>query len=854
MNFLIRTTLPVVPEVSRVAESDNDNSLPLVQQLTSTSEGLISKDQVPNGSTGNDAATGSDKVGDAGSVAPDATHRNQGYHTDVSKNDGWITIPNKELPDNWAYANDISQLRSWDRSFIFPGEQICILVCLSASNSTEESKITTPPTVVAPLLSNAKSNPNKSHPIENVNEGANSITGEALCQLVESDRQTNSDASILSPEIDISLTEFPVRFGCHTHQTERLLESFRNSNFFVRITEADEELWSKKNAPSQRKPEVVVGRSQSDGQSKKIPKKNAIAEVVDMGGFDGNTSGGVARDTVRCCSLSNGDVAVLLEVNVGVSNLKDPVLEVIQFEKYQKSNNDTGNFIDLPVENKDDPYHELLHWLLPLDRIMPPPRPLSSPFTSSISQKITSTSGSQIFSFALRSYSMPSLPQGSGPASVTSFSNTKPASEPEDYNQFSLENFQKSKDIVNEGLLSFRGVSLEPQRFSAHCGLEGMYLPGRRWRRKLEIINPVEIHSFTTECNTEDLLCVKLKNVSPVHTPDIVIFVDAMTIVSEDEAPIGGSPLSIPIASIETGNGHSLPDLALRRGEEHSFILKLAARANKNQGNSEMARFLRISAAAPGTHVSSSTTEGMSASSTVNQFAILVSCRCNYTESKLFFKHLIDWRPRIARDLMVSIVSDKKIDTPIPRAPQLPIMVLTLEATNLTNEDLTFTVLSSEPSVSPSVLSLNSTPKSPMNIYPAFHDYAGKTRDRCKKIVQVLSPLPVTTTFENESSNDSNTLGSEGQETSTLPDHVSSNCSGLTHLWMQSAVPLGCIPAHSSATVKLELLPLTDGIIPLDTLRIAVKEKGMSMYIFLHFCNNDICSFSNGSNYLHYKK
>lgn len=202
---------------------------------------------------------------------------------------------------------------------------------------------------------------------------------------------------------------------------------------------------------------------------------------------------------------------VLLEVNVGVSNLKDPVLEVIQFEKYQKSNNDIGNFIDLPVANKDDPYHELLHWLLPLDRIMPPPRPLSSPLSSSISQKITSTSGSQIFSFALRSYSMPLLPQGSGPASVTSFSNTKPASEPEDYNRFSLENFQKSKDIVNEGLLSFRGVSLEPQRFSAHCGLEGMYLPGRRWRRKLEIINPVEIHSFTTECNTEDLLCVKLK-------------------------------------------------------------------------------------------------------------------------------------------------------------------------------------------------------------------------------------------------------------------------------------------------------------------------------------------------------
>lgn len=100
MNFLIRTTLPVVPEVSRVAESDNDNSLPLVQQLTSTLEGLIAKDQVPNGSPGNDAATDSDRVGDAGSPAPDATYRNQGHHIDVPKNDGWITIPNSMFPFN----------------------------------------------------------------------------------------------------------------------------------------------------------------------------------------------------------------------------------------------------------------------------------------------------------------------------------------------------------------------------------------------------------------------------------------------------------------------------------------------------------------------------------------------------------------------------------------------------------------------------------------------------------------------------------------------------------------------------------------------------------------------------------
>lgn len=36
-----------------------------------------------------------------------------------------------------------------------------------------------------------------------------------------------------------------------------------------------------------------------------------------------------------------------------------------------------------------------------------------------------------------------------------------------------------------------------------------------------------------------------------------------------------------------------------------------------------------------------------------------------------------------------------------------------------------------------------------------------------------------------------------------------------------------CVPSKSTATIKLELLPLTDGIITLDSLQISVKEKGM---------------------------
>lgn len=35
-----------------------------------------------------------------------------------------------------------------------------------------------------------------------------------------------------------------------------------------------------------------------------------------------------------------------------------------------------------------------------------------------------------------------------------------------------------------------------------------------------------------------------------------------------------------------------------------------------------------------------------------------------------------------------------------------------------------------------------------------------------------------------------------------------------------------CVPSQSTAKIKLELLPLTDGIITLDTLQIYVKETG----------------------------
>jgi len=207
---------------------------------------------------------------------------------------------------------------------------------------------------------------------------------------------------------------------------------------------------------------------------------------------------------------------VLLQVNVAVSsNTKDPVLEVLQFEKTEATNAASENLNGLHPDY-EDPCHELLNWLLPLDRTLPPRSlspPLSSSSVSGVTQRLTSVSpSSQIFSFGhFRSYSMPSLPQvnmPSSPAMPSSYS--RPSFELEDYDRFSQEKVM-NRDAGNNGLLSFRGVPLEPERFSVQCGLEGIYLPRRRWRRKLEIVQPLEIRSFAAECATEDLLCVQVK-------------------------------------------------------------------------------------------------------------------------------------------------------------------------------------------------------------------------------------------------------------------------------------------------------------------------------------------------------
>ncbi|KAK8968903.1 hypothetical protein KSP40_PGU003299 [Platanthera guangdongensis] len=803
--FLLRNAHAVAPDLSAIAENDILKDVGAASKTTPTLEGLIAEEPFISEDVDEDSDING---GDACSTSQD--HIQFGNHPDVLEDEGCIVIPKSKIPDDWFEASDILQLRSLDRSFVFSGEQLYILVCLSAAKQDEG--IINPFKFSATMLRNNNSSQKR--------------------------RYQNESSENLDPEQDITVTKYLLQKEGHKQKTEAVLESFRRSNFFVRIADSDEPLWSKRSVaevPS-TKSEMACGKVHSDVGDSKEECHNFISAVIDQGSFDCSASSGVARNNVRCCSLPSGDIVVLLQVNVAVSNIKDPILEVLQFEKYENvTHYDNSN--NLHSSNHGDPCGELLNWLIPLDRALPPPRPLSPPLMQAppvATQRSTSSShaGSQIFSFGhFRSYSMSSLPQVSTPAITATPYNSKPAYDLEDFDRFTLE-MTKNQDTGNDGLLSFRGVTLVPERFSVHCGLEGIFLPGKRWRRKLEIVQPLEIHSFSASCSTEDVLCVQIKNVSPADLPDIIIFLDSITIIYE-EASKGNPPFSLPIASIETGNGHTLPNLPLRRGEEHSFILKPATKLGGNlKGHTIInttASHPKIGASA--LSLTSNAGEVRKISPTSDQYAVLVSCRCNYTESKLFFKQRTSWRPYIAKDLMISVVSEmsKQTAASSTRLPQLPFQVLTLHASNLTSDDLTLTVLAPLSSTSsPSVMPFSSSPQSTINSVTNFPEVMGKVAGDSTGSMQRLSSMPAVTETQKVNDSSGKRSISLAQRIFTSSDFISSADLSCTHLWLRSTVPLGCVPAHSSATVKLELLPLTDGIITLDTLQVAVAEKGVT--------------------------
>lgn len=187
------------------------------------------------------------------------------------------------------------------------------------SASKQDTEIITPFKVAAVI---SKNNVSGKKQTENLGNKSNSVSDqdningdceETADQISEDSGFTISTADRHCEKEDISATESLLRMEDHKHQTETLLERFRNSNFFVRIAESDEPLWSKRNAadPSSSNSEGAGGSFHSkNAEPRKTSRSNFLNAVIDRGSFDGNTSGGVARHTIRCCSLCNGDIVV----------------------------------------------------------------------------------------------------------------------------------------------------------------------------------------------------------------------------------------------------------------------------------------------------------------------------------------------------------------------------------------------------------------------------------------------------------------------------------------------------------------------------------------------------------------
>ncbi|MBA0656607.1 hypothetical protein Goklo_008948, partial [Gossypium klotzschianum] len=583
MNFLLlRSNQQGTPESPPIQEDMAESSY--VPKSVTSLERLIVQDPFPEYLTVENHGQSNGLLGKNAGAACDKNASVITSHTDISEEDGWIIIPNKDLPDDWDCAPNMRSLRSLDRSFVFPGEQVHVLVCLSACN--QETEIITPFKVAEVMSKNGMRKGTEKQNGDMEGETSSVAGGEEVSPngAVISQNDENLEKEKIDPATDVSDSESFLRMEEQRRQTETLLKRFNNSHFFVRIAEWDEPLWSKKGASQIASDSYESDSQQSIANEAKNTTKNISSwtAVIDRGNFDANVSSGVARDTVNCCSLSNGDIVtndshsislfgrmqVLLQVNVGVGFFRDPVIEILQFENYMDRNLSENQ--DNGVYANHDPCGELLKWLLPVDNTLLSPRALSShPLGSGIGSPshrstLSASSGSQLFSFSnFRSYSMSSLPQNvppsRGPAKAQS---SKLSFDLDEVDHYSSQKILKSQRTRIEDILSFRGVSLERERFSVRCGLEGIHIPGRRWRRKLEIIKPVEIHSYSANCNTDDLLCVLIKNVSPAHIPDIVVYIDAITLVLE-EASKGGPPASLPIACIEAGDGHCLPNLAL---------------------------------------------------------------------------------------------------------------------------------------------------------------------------------------------------------------------------------------------------------------------------------------------------
>ena len=212
----------------------------------------------------------------------------------------------------------------WDlNSISTPGEQIHILACLSSSK--QETQIITPFKVAAMMSKNGIGQSTKKQSGETEDE-TNSMLGKVEANPAGEDTYHNGENLLkekIDSEKDISASESLLRMEDHKRQTENLLQKFKNSHFFVRIAESGEPLWSKRNAAetSLQFSEMSAPKSTAIKTRKTAKEITPLTAVIDKGNFNANVSGGVARNIVDCCYLSNGDIVVRFIKHPGSCNL-----------------------------------------------------------------------------------------------------------------------------------------------------------------------------------------------------------------------------------------------------------------------------------------------------------------------------------------------------------------------------------------------------------------------------------------------------------------------------------------------------------------------------------------------------
>lgn len=220
-------------------------------------------------------------------------------HVDVKEDEGWIAIPFKEIPNDWDVAPDMNWFRSLDRSFVFPGEQVHVLACLSASK--QETEIITPFKVAAVMNKNGAGQGAK-YQNGNISDQGSPFQAHQ----VELDGVIGAKLENNNP-VDVSASEFFLRMEDHRKQTQTLLQKFKESHFFVRIAESGEQLWAKRNPAD---PTDSASEAESMKSDNTAGSGTSSSAAIDNGRFDARVSGGLARNSVKCCSLANGDIVV----------------------------------------------------------------------------------------------------------------------------------------------------------------------------------------------------------------------------------------------------------------------------------------------------------------------------------------------------------------------------------------------------------------------------------------------------------------------------------------------------------------------------------------------------------------